>query len=341
MWLRQISNEIPEFINQLNDDGNLKFCKKGSLKGAELFSYVFLVKILFMLKKLDNKNKIFLAENILRHKKKNGMIFQNLSFFNDNKIFYLRNMFNLRHNLKIIKLAETRQSISALIQCDYKHDYGFFFPYESIKINKFLFELDKKDPWGYFSHVSHLVFFIKNSNIISSKEKKNLIVKIFENLRKKFYNLDINYLKKFYSNQEIINLLMKLSMALETCELNLNLNNNAIIDLALEKFKYRHACDFLNNIKVINFFSDGKYKKEIIEKKFYEFITILQNHFNHEHKAFSFFVNKSQTVIYNKKVSVGYNEPDLHGTVLYLWSLSLIEDTLNKKSDKILKKPLM
>ena len=341
MWLKQISNEIPKFISDLNKNENLKFCKNGSLHGAQLFSYVFLTKILFMLKKLDNKYKDYLTKNILKYEKENGMIFQDLSFFNDNKLFYIKNIFNLKHNLKIIKLAETRQSISALIQCDYNYEYGFFFPYKSKEIDKFLFELNKKDPWGYFSHVSHLVFFINKSNQISLKEKKELTIEILDKLKKKFNNLDIKYLKKNYPNQEIINALMKLSMTLESCELNLDLDNYEIIDLALNKFESRHACDFLNNIKVINFFSDGKYKMEKIEQKFFEFIKVLQNHFSLTHKGFSFFLNKSQTIIYNKKVSKGYDEPDLHGTVLYLWALSLIEDTLCKKSDKILQKPIM
>ena len=41
LWLKQISNEIPKFISDLNKNENLKFCKNGSLHGAQLFSYVF------------------------------------------------------------------------------------------------------------------------------------------------------------------------------------------------------------------------------------------------------------------------------------------------------------
>ena len=73
LWLKQISNEIPKFISDLNKNENLKFCKNGSLHGAQLFSYVFLTKILFMLKKLDNKYKNIYT---VKHDEKSG-VFEN------------------------------------------------------------------------------------------------------------------------------------------------------------------------------------------------------------------------------------------------------------------------
>ena len=67
MWLRQISNEIPEFINQLNDDGNLKFCKKGSLKGnlAKICSFPSKNRIGILLYFLGSQRRItILRENL-------------------------------------------------------------------------------------------------------------------------------------------------------------------------------------------------------------------------------------------------------------------------------------
>jgi hypothetical protein len=336
-WLRQIAEEIPDFIENLSIRENLNFCPKGSLKGSKLFSHVFASKILYMLGKLNESYRKILVKNILEFRKPNTMIYQNLSLTSDYIPFYFKNFFSLGHNLKIIRLAETRQAFASLLNCGHDINYNFFFASNISEIKNFLNQLNINDPWGFFSHISHLIFFINYSKNIDSNEKKKLIYEIYFYSKSFFCDFDLDELKKKFDNRVLINSFMKLTMALDVVYFDLKLNKKKIIDLALQDFRYRHACDLLNTIKVINFFHNAKYRHEEVKSKLLNYANIFNEHYNKKFKGFSFFYNKSQNIIYNKKVSCGYNEPDLHGTVLYLWGLALIENTICD-SEFVLKK---
>ena len=43
----------------------------------------------------------------------------------------------------------------------------------------------------------------------------------------------------------------------------------------------------------------------------------------------SYFLNKSQTHYYGVKISKGLNTPDLHGTLLLIWGISMISKIID------------
>ena len=49
--------------------------------------------------------------------------------------------------------------------------------------------------------------------------------------------------------------------------------------------------------------------------------------------GFSYYINKSQVNYYGLKITKGKNIPDIHGTTLLLWALSMIYEIIG--SDKI------
>ena len=51
---------------------------------------------------------------------------------------------------------------------------------------------------------------------------------------------------------------------------------------------------------------------------------IYKEHFYEEFGGFSFLQNKANTHYYKFKISKGKDEPDIHGTVLFLWGVSII-----------------
>jgi hypothetical protein len=45
--------------------------------------------------------------------------------------------------------------------------------------------------------------------------------------------------------------------------------------------------------------------------------------------GFSFYRGKANAIYYGAKITRGKNEPDLHGTVLFTWGISLISRMMN------------
>ena len=71
------------------------------------------------------------------------------------------------------------------------------------------------------------------------------------------------------------------------------------------------------------------YKGSEIKKYIYDLLEIISLHFYKKDGGFSYFINKSQTHYYGLKISNGPNLPDLHGTTLLVWALSMIFNTIN------------
>ena len=45
--------------------------------------------------------------------------------------------------------------------------------------------------------------------------------------------------------------------------------------------------------------------------------------------GFSFYHNKSQDKLYGTRISLGLNEADIHGTLMFTWGISLCTSILN------------
>ena len=74
------------------------------------------------------------------------------------------------------------------------------------------------------------------------------------------------------------------------------------------------------------------YKKSEIAKYIYDLLEIISLHFYQNEGGFSYFLGKSQTDYYGVKITKGTNNPDIHGTLLLTWALSMIVQMLEIES---------
>ena len=70
------------------------------------------------------------------------------------------------------------------------------------------------------------------------------------------------------------------------------------------------------------------YKEEEIKKYFSNLLNEIEEHYFEDLGGFSYYLNKSQTHYYGIKITDGIKEPDIHGTTLLVWSLSMIFEVL-------------
>ena len=77
------------------------------------------------------------------------------------------------------------------------------------------------------------------------------------------------------------------------------------------------------------------YRKSEIVKYLNDLISIIYLHFFPNFYGFSYFLNKSQTHYYGVKISKGLNTPDIHGTTLLVWALSMILEIIDGPFDPV------
>ena len=80
---------------------------------------------------------------------------------------------------------------------------------------------------------------------------------------------------------------------------------------------------------------NGKiYRKEEIREYFKDILHDIEKHYYQDIGGFSYFLNKSQTHYYGIQTTKGLDEPDIHGTTLLVWGLSMIFSTLGDSYPK-------
>ena len=84
---------------------------------------------------------------------------------------------------------------------------------------------------------------------------------------------------------------------------------------------------------------ETNYRKKDIIKYLENFYETILNHFYPNLGGFSYGIDSSQKLYYGVQISNGKNEPDIHGTLLLTWALSMIfKITENENYDwKVLK----
>ena len=82
------------------------------------------------------------------------------------------------------------------------------------------------------------------------------------------------------------------------------------------------------------------YKKDEIIALFGEILNLMIDKlFIKEEGAFSYFFNKSQTHYYGYPVSKGGDHADIHGTLLSMWAITMIQNLKDEDSKLKLIKP--
>ena len=346
-WLFELKEKVPQFLEELKAKeipGFFRYSLSGDLYDENmkwgLGNTVFAVKIyctLNLLEDLPEKEKREMTDFIKSFRQKDGSIYdplvEKLTFWKD-KFSSLKNSdFNNFFHKQTIR-AETRQAISALNLLGEKTDIFYNnFPKTEKEIERYLSKLNWRKPWGAGSHFSHLAFFLKNSNL-KNKEK---LVDFAINWVNKVQSPETGFWHKGNPNlQQKINGAMKVITALKVADRMNFQYPEKLIDLCLSAKNDKHACDNFNIIYVLNYANElarFQYRYQEIKNFAFKRLGIYKNYYYPEIGGFSFLPGRANIYYYGAKITKGLNEPDVHGTSMFLWGISLIAKILKVNNE--------
>jgi len=348
-WIVELKEKVPKFLAKMegnNVKGYYRYAYSGDIynenEGWGLGNTVFATKIyssLNLLENLPENKKESLAQFILSFEKKDGSIYDPLikrkARLNNIKEALKTRDFNNLFSKQTIT-AETRQAISVLKLLGKKKTIEYsIIPKNKNEIERYLKKLDWTKPWGAGSHFSHLIFFLKNSNI---KDKENLIdyaIKWVNHLQKPS---DGAWYLKNPSSQQKINGAMKVITAMKVANKMKFKYAKKLIDLSLNNINNEHACNNFNIIYVLKYANEmtrGNYRSNEIKEFALNRLDLYRKFYYPKIGGFSFLPNKTNQRYYGAKITRGLDEPDIHGTVMFIWGISIITQIL--KIDKKLK----
>ena len=341
--INKIKENIPYFLEKQQGKENkdyFKYSFSGDLWGEDMHwnvgASVFAAKIAYTI----GMEK---SDEIVQHALNHISSFQHSTgYIYDDRI---RPQYNMKKTIKQLlhgKLpifsnqeyirAESRQCFSALMMYEVLLDS---MP-ESEIVNKnqmdcYLEKFDWNQPWGAGSHYSHMLFFQKlgllYKRITADEYKEN--IKYAKQWIDKIYNQKTgSWHRGNVSTQQAINGAMKVMTGFKiTDKLCVNEEEGRrLIDLCLANVNNEQACDNFNIVYVLYYASQAcqNYRKseikEFAEKRF----RIYMEYYYPKHGGFSFYKGKTNEYYYGCRITKGLKEPDMHGTTLFLWGISII-----------------
>lgn len=226
-------------------------------------------------------------------------------------------------------VAETRQALSALTLYNLAPRVEKIVEYfDRTDHMRWWQSFDWSHPWHSGSHVSHRLFFLARAN--DGQAQIKMILDSLNNLRNKN---DGFWYQGAVSEREKINGAMKVLTGLAAVgAINReNVDPEKLIDGCLNFVKGENACDNFNVVYVLRRCYDltsGQYRAAEIRDFFSLHLNNYKQYFYPEQGAFSFYPHRAGRFYYGAPVSRGKAEPDIHGTALFLWGLSLISPVL-------------
>ncbi len=341
-WLFQLKNKTPRFLDQLKskkNSGFFHYSLTGDLYDESikwgLGNTVFATKIYYTLDLLDEMSSVSkksMADFIKSFQVEDQTIHDPLierKAFSREKLSAIKNLSFGNFFHQETKRAETRQSICALSLLGEKINVFKKFPKTKKEIERYLSALNWRKPWGAGSHFSHLLFFLNNSNL---KNKAELIDFTINWINKLQNPKDGSWYKGNPNLQQKINGAMKIITGLKIVD-KINFQYpEKLIDLCLCAQNDKQACDNFNIIYVLHYANEvvGKnYKLNNIKKFAQERLKIYQDCYYPQIGGFSFLPHRANIYYYGAKITKGLNEPDIHGTCMFLWGISIIAQILD------------
>lgn len=341
-WIYELKKEVPLFLKKLErKNGFHHYSLSSDILGEQfhwgLGNAVFALKIYYTLNLLDEVNTDKITAYILSFQNKKGFIFDPYIRVLSIPSRYLNFIRSLKFNTisySQTKYAETRQAISSLKLVSVQPHYEFNkFPSTELEIDTFLNDLNWSKPWNAGSHFSHLMFFLENSSLKNKKKLINHSIKWISKMEQQ----DGSWYMGETSLQEKINGAMKVITGFNTASCMAIKRPKELIDLCLNAKNDSHACDNFNIIYVLKYASEEvnySYRYDEIKDFCYDRLDIYKQFYYPQIGGFSFLPQKANTLYYGAPVTYGRNEPDIHGTVMFLWGISIIAQIL-KINDRL------
>ena len=136
--------------------------------------------------------------------------------------------------------------------------------------------------------------------------------------------------KNIKNTSESINGSMKVISGFDWLGINIH-SPESLIDTCLQHEPMSEGCDLVDVIYVLYMCNkQTNYREDDIKNYFESLIPEVEEHFYPEIGGFSYYKHKSQTHYYGLNISDGLDEPDLHGTTLLVWGLSMMFEILGE-----------
>ncbi len=253
-------------------------------------------------------------------------------------IFNKYNFESHQERLKKAVRAESKQALSTLHQVDfYNHKPYFQFPQSKEDLQNFLTFLNWNKPWSAGAQFAGLCLF---TSLLDDKKKKNEATETLNKFSDNLVNKDgTYYFGTQKDNREIINGVMKMISGFDWIGKEIHYPDK-IIDLCLETSPSHEGCDLVDIVYVLYMSSkETTYKRKEIIDYLKDLLPVIELHYKKEYGGFSYYMNKSQKYYYGLNITKGFDTPDVHGTTLLLWALSMIFSVTESGSDnwKVLK----
>ncbi len=274
------------------------------------------------------------------------------NYFIDKEVVkYFNNQFStysLKHNLKsilnilpnknyeskknhIFKTlnAENKQVISTLQEVNAKIAKS-----PNISLNNFdniedyLNSYDWNKPWDAGAQFSSLSVYSETFNL-------NLDQTLYSFITNKLDRDTGSYfVGKPQHSRQIINGAMKVISGLDWLNKEIHLPNK-LIDFCLDNKPEFEGCDLVDYVYVLfKCSSQSTYRKKEINDVLLEVLDYLKLLYHKEEKGFSYFIERSQNYYYGINISSGKNFADIHGTILSIWAIVMILESLEQNHNQ-------
>ncbi|MBI4437472.1 hypothetical protein HY631_00800 [Candidatus Uhrbacteria bacterium] len=346
-WIFHLKHDIPKFLERLkghHTPGFFHYSLSGDLIDEQehwgLGNTVFAIKSYFTLGQLDTlpeRTRTDMVDFVKSFQSTNGSFFDPIvyrrSFWRDKLSAFKHHDFNNAFHQQT-KRAETRQALSALgLLGEQLGQAPADTPKTEQEIDRYLARLDWTKPWGAGSHFSHLLFFLAHSQ---REEAPSLITHAVRWIATLQRSSDGGWYAGSPSLQQKINGAMKVITGLKAAD-RLSIHEpRRLIDMALGVSNDAQACDHFNVIYVLKYADEAvehSYRHDEITSFAVNRLAQYRSHYWPEQGGFSYFLGKANNIYYNAAVSRGLPEPDIHGTVLFLWGIALIAQILGREAE--------
>ena len=233
--------------------------------------------------------------------------------------------------------AETKQAIATLYEVGSFNKLQYKdFPNTKDEIDNYLDSLNWSRPWNAGAQFSALcVFTTTQLENNEAEHNANYLYKYLEKVLNKETGL-------YHKNIEVglnekINGTMKVITGLDWIEKPIHYPEK-VIDFCLKVDPGSEGCDIVDLVYILyKSCKQSKYKTLEVQKYFEKVKLIIFSHYYSSKGGFSYSTNKSQDYYYGLKISKGLDTPDIHGTTLLLWALTMIYDINDIYGFKVIK----
>lgn len=350
VWMDSVCEQLPTFVSTMKDSrfqGRYRYSYSGDLYStynSGLASTTFAVRVLYILDKLDAQITADTSCFIRTFQNDSGYISDKLVI--DKSLFFrMKNI--LRGDLNYLtskptKIAETRQAVAALFNLGAINNYNA--PFMNLNeewISKFIASQNWSKPWSASSYVNHLLFFVFVTNQFNANEKLELVEFIFRKIGTYRNKNGFYYTGDSLAEEQNIGSMMKLMMGFSLFDYHHELLDENVLESILTSFVNEDACQSFNTFFVLSKFYDYySSRSELIHETTLRKVFEWKSFYWSEYGGFSFRKGFSGSNYLGANISKGLAEPDMHGTAMFTWGLSIASKILGR-GNRYFREPLL